>query len=184
MDEFEKREVTWQSLRRQKLTAAAAAAALSSRHKSIDLFKITHLLKNPDPLIREGAVKSIAQIGGSTAAQSIIPCLMDPDARVRIAACNTLGRMRSHQARSSLIDALCDREPGVCCAAASALAAMGDKIGLAHVMKYLCVAGRHQRQALRCLNVITGQNFPVNDHGLRQAINWVKERKKRFKQKS
>ena len=184
MDRDKQRRLTISELRREKLSGVAAASILAQRNSATDVIRISRMLNNPDPVIREGTIKSLAQSGGRDAAMAVVRCVRDRDPGVRAAACKALGQMRAHSAKAPLYDALYDSSYMVCCCAAGALAAMGDKIGLAQVMKLLCSSGRHQREALRSLNMITGRNFRVNADGLRQAIHWVAEQKKQFLKKS
>ena len=184
MDRDKQHKLTIEELRREKLSGVAAASILARRNGATDTITISRMLNNPDPVIREGTIKSLAQSGGRNAAMAIVRCVRDRDPLVRAAACKALGQMRVHSAKASLYDALYDSSHTVSCSAAGALAAMGDKIGLAQVMKLLCSSGRHQREALRSLNIITGRNFRVNADGLSQAIRWVTEQKKRFFKKT
>ena len=184
MDRDKQHKLTIKDLRREKLSGVAAAVILSQRDSATNAIRISRMLNNPDPVIREGTIKSLAQSGGHEAAMAVVRCVRDRDPRVRAAACKALGQMRAHSAKAPLYDALYDNSYMVCCSAAGALATMGDKIGLAQVMKLLCSTGRHQREALRSLNIITGQNFRANADGLRQAIHWVTEQKKRFFKKT
>ena len=55
-----------------------------------------------------------------------------------------------------------------------------DKIGLPLVKKLVCRSGRHRWQALRSLNLITGQSFRINEPDLKEAISWIKSQRKRF----
>ena len=176
-------QMSLRDMRRKKLSAVAAATALGRRGGPLDIIKISRMLNHSDPVIREGTLKNLAELGGRDAAMAVVRCVRDKDPRVRAAACKALGRMRAHSSKAPLYDALYDNDPIVRCSAAGALACMGDKTGLAQVMKLLCSAGRHQWEALRSLNLITGQNFRVNDHGLSQAIEWVGQQKKRFSKK-
>ena len=184
MDRDKQRKLSINDLRREKLSGVAAAAILAQRNNATDVIKISRMLNNPDPVVREGTIKSLAGNGGRDAAMAIVRCVRDRDPRVRAAACKALGQMRAHSTKIPLYDALYDSNYTVCCSAAGALATMGDKIGLAQIMKLLCSSGRHQKEALRSLNIITGQNFRINADGLRQAIHWVTEQKKRLFKKA
>ncbi|KPK75070.1 MAG: hypothetical protein AMJ79_12580 [Phycisphaerae bacterium SM23_30] len=158
---------------------AAAAAALRSRSsRSSDILKIVRLLHNSDPAVRISALQSLAGIGGSNNVPYVMQCLDDRDRGVRIAACHALSRMRAHSAKAKLYDALNDRNAEVCCAAAIALAEMGDREGLPTVTKLVCTSGPHQLEALRALSRIVKQKFPLNQRGLKQAIRWIKLRRK------
>ena len=93
---------------------------------------------------------------------------------MRVAACNALGKLRAIQGKAKLYDALNDRADDVRCAAAVALASMGDKFGLLPVARLVCKQGDHQLTALKALNTITKQDFPLTRSGLREAIRWIK----------
>lgn len=166
---------------RQKQLSGVAAAALLSQGGSNDISRMSRMLHSDDPMVREGTIKSMAQTGNRQAVGSMMHCIRDPDPRVRSALCVALGRLRAHQAKDILYDALHDKNPNVCCAAAGALAVMGDKIGLPQVAKLVKTPGRHQWQALRSLNLITGQQFRINEHGLNDAIRWIKAKRRQFK---
>ena len=156
------------------LTAAAAAGALGKRLSSVEAVKVAGLLKGRDPAVRQRAVSTLGRLGGKDAVHFITQALNDSDIQVRIEACNVLGLRRAHAAKSKLYDAVHDRNASVRCAAAAALACMGDKYGLPSVAKLVCLKGRHQIDAVRALNKITGHHFRVNQSGTAEAIRWIK----------
>ena len=178
MDERYARDIARAGLRREKLTAAAAAAVRLGQPNISELFRITKLLNNSDPLVREGAINTLSGIGGSNVISYITRCLNDCDSRVRTAACSALGRLRAHSAKSQLYDVLADRKTNVSCAAALALADMGDKRGLPYMVKLVRLKGSHQIEALRAMNRLTGQKFPLTRSGLTEAQRWIKLREK------
>ncbi len=168
-------------LRQKQLSGVAAAALLSKNGSGADISRMSRMLHNDDPMVREGTIRSMAKMGSRQAVGAMLHCLRDRDPRVRTATCIALGQLRAHQAKTQLYDALYDKDPNVCCAAAGALASMGDKIGLPQVAKLLRTTGKHQWQALRSLNQITGQTFRINEHGLKDAICWINAKRKIFK---
>ena len=72
MDPRQARYIEQRQLRQQTLSGAAAAAALSGRTSAVDIVNVTALLKNADPLTRQGAVKNLAQMPGPQAIAAII----------------------------------------------------------------------------------------------------------------
>ena len=179
MDDIHVRNQIRNSYRRKTLTAVAAAALSPSRSPADDM-RLISLLRDPDPGIRIGAIKSLTQIRGTKAINAITHAVNDPSCDVRIAACQALGKLRAHPAKSVLYDTLSDSAPMVCCSAAEALGLMGDHMGLEHVKKLVMLKGPHQRDALRCLNLLTGKMFRLNELGVQRAIAWIKPKKRRF----
>ncbi|MBN2212571.1 MAG: HEAT repeat domain-containing protein [Sedimentisphaerales bacterium] len=180
MDSLFGRTWTKRQIQRQNLMGAAAAAALAQTGQAPSMGKLIGLLSHSDPCVREGAVKNIAKIRGPDGILAIGRSLADRDPRVRVAACRALGMLRAHQTKSKLYDAVVDKDAEVRCAAAEALGRMGDKYGLPYVAKLVCLRGDHQYAALRALNVLTGNDFRCNDHGLGKAIAWVRREKDRL----
>ena len=178
MDNYNARYYAQDSLRRQKLAAAAAAVLQPNRNHSGEIFRIIPLLSNADPLTREGAIKNLTKIGSRDAISYITRSLNDREPAVRIAACLGLGYLRAHPAKKNLYDALADRNYLVRCAAALALNDMGDKHGLPNIVELVCKNGPHQIEALRTLSRITCQKFPLTKSGLKEAIRWIKIRQK------
>jgi HEAT repeat protein len=173
MDKNEQREIARRELRSRTLDAAAAVTCSQGGGRG-DIAKITHLLYHNDPLVREGAIKNLARLSLRELAPHIKQSLNDGDFRVRAAACCALGQMRAIAAKPKLYDALNDREPLVRCAAAVALADMGDKYGLSHVARLVCIKGKHQMEALQAFNQITRRKFPLTKKGIKQAIHWCR----------
>ena len=165
-------------LNRQTLTAAAAAAIQMKTSPRDNLRKMSRLLYNPDPIVRTDAVRKMVDTGSREAIPHINQLLNDRDFRVRMEICTGLGKLRAFQAKNKLYDAISDRNIEVRCAAAAALADMGDKYGLPHIIRLVSTKGDHQLKALRALCHITGQKFSINPRGLKEAIRWLKLRKK------
>ena len=180
MDPRQARYIEQRQQRRQTLSGAAAAAALSGRASAVDIVNVTALLKNADPLTRQGAVKNLALMGGPQAIAAIARALYDPNADVRIASCKALGTMRAHAAKCQLLDTLNDNDPTVCCAAAEALAIMGDKTGLPHLARIVCTPGPQRWRALRSLNRLARTDFALDDVGLAEAKRWLKRNRRWF----
>jgi len=174
MDRGDSRFAAWQDQRRRLLTGAAAASTLAARRSGADVLKIIRLLSTSDPVVRAGAIKNLAEIGGKDAAAAVCRRLNDPDLRVRAEACRALGVMRAHSAKPQLYDSLSDRDWQVVCAAANALARMGDKSALPSVGRLLRHPGPARWEALRSLNRIARLDFPINDRGLQEARRWLK----------
>ena len=162
----------------RRTRSLAAAAATFSGRSSKDVLKIVRLLQNSDPKVRISALQSLAGIGGINNVPYVFQCLNDRDWHVRVAVCRALSRMRAHTAKSKLYDSLNDRNAEVRCAAAVALSDMGDRVGLPTVTKLVCTSGSHQMEALRAFSLIIKQKFPINQRGLKQAIRWIKLRRK------
>jgi len=173
MDRNAARNIAWEANRQKALSAAAAAAVLGKRSSAFETLNIIRLLSHSDPKIRTGAIQSLTQIGGRDVIAPLCRCLNDPDHDVRYAACQALGQLRAHDARAVLVDALQDPIASVRCAAAVALSWMGDRSGLPMVAKLLKLSGRHQTEALRSLNLITGQRFPFTPSGIKDAQRWL-----------
>ena len=178
MDPGRERYLARSYARRQTLSGAAAAAVLTNLNHSVGMAGLLRLLADSDPAVRENAIRNLAASRQRGAIEAIARCINDRDVRVRTAACRALGELRAHQFKAKLYDALGDKDAGVRCTAAAALGRMGDKYGLPFVAKLVTVRGRHQYQAVRALNSITGEKFPVNDHGLSAAIRWVKSHRR------
>lgn len=164
--------------RTRSLAAAAATFKSFSGRSSTDILKIVRLLQNSDPEVRISALQSLAGIGGINNVPYVLQCLNDRDRHVRVMACRALSRMRAHTAKSKLYDSLNDRNAEVRCAAAVALSDMGDRAGLPTVTRLVCTSGAHQMEALRAFSLIIKQKFPINQRGLKQAIRWIKLRRK------
>lgn len=179
MDRFRARNLAWQDIHRRRLAGAAAATLCKGSLPVDSLRKALRLLRNNDPEIRADAIRTVSNSGDRQVIDAISSCLTDPDVKVKCSACKSLGRMRAHSAKAPLLDALSDRDLTVRCCAASALAMMGDNSGVLAVMKLVCTKGRHQYEAIRSLNSITGQNFPANLDGLATAARWIKYHGKR-----
>ncbi|MBN1765124.1 MAG: HEAT repeat domain-containing protein [Sedimentisphaerales bacterium] len=181
MDNRYARDLIRDKYRREALSGLAAAAALGKRASVADVLKVSSMLSSADPKVRVSTIKNLANLGGKDAVAAISRCLQDKDPTVRTAACEAIGHLRAHSAKTELYDALHDKEALVRCGAATALAMMGDKSGLKEVKRLVCVNGRHQWAALRSLNAITGKDFRINDHGLNEAIRWIRARNRFFK---
>ena len=160
--------------------AAASAAVINPRRSVSDIFKVTQLLRNRDPMVRRGAIDILANVRGKDATNAITHCLKDTCPQVRAAACQVLGQMRAQSAKTALYDAIHDSDTSVAIHAAEALALMGDKFGLDQIKILVARSGNHQRKALQCLNMLTNQKFHLNEHGLQKAIQWVRPAKKKF----
>ncbi|MCP4708334.1 MAG: HEAT repeat domain-containing protein [Planctomycetes bacterium] len=162
---------------RRSRSLAAAAATFSGR-STTDVLKIVRLLQNSDSEVRISALQSLGGIGGINNVPYVLQSLNDRNWHVRVAACRALSRMRAHTAKSKIFDSLNDRNAEVRCAAALALSDMGDRAGLPIVIKLVCTSGTHQMEALRAFGLIIKQKFPINQRGLKQAIRWIKLRRK------
>ncbi len=166
--------------RSQSLTAAAAAGSLGKKLSTNDAASVIRLLKSADPQAREKAIQTLAKYGQKEIIPHIARCLRDPDIKIRVEACRALGDMRAHNCKSKLYDALQDKDPYVVCAAAGALSRMGDKQGLEPIAKLVIKNGTYRSEAIRTLNLLTGQDFRANEHGIKEAIRWIKFNKSRF----
>jgi HEAT repeat protein len=160
--------------------AAASAAAISPRPSVADIFRITQLLRNRDPMIRRGAIDILANIRGKDTTDAITHCLKDTCPQVRAAACHALGRMRAQSAKNALYDAIHDSDTSVAINAIEALALMGDRFGLDQIKILVARPGSHQRKALQCLNMLTNSKFHLNEQGLQKAIQWVRPARKKI----
>jgi len=174
MDRNDARDIARQFLRRQTLAAAAAATICDPTGRNGDTSKVVRLLYHRDPAVRAAAVKNLTKARSSEHTPHFLQALNDRDPRVRIAACDALGQLRAIPAKAKLYDALNDRAEDVRCAAAVALAVMGDKYGLLPIARLVCKQSDHQLTALKALNSITKQKFPLTRSGLRDAIRWIK----------
>ena len=177
MDKRQARYIQHRHTRQQSLSGAAAAV-VAGRSRPVDVINVASLLRNRDPLTRKGAIKNLADMGGSHAIHAIARALCDASSEVRISACAALGRMRAHAAKAQLLDTLNDADPVVCCAAAEALGIMGDKTGLPHLAKMVCSPGPQRWRALRSLGRLSDSNFPIDDVGLAQAKRWLKRNRR------
>jgi len=178
MDKLTERTIAREALRRQKLAANSAASILTPRNSSGGAGRFLPLLNNPDPVVREAAIDSLARLGSREVIEIVARRTSDVAPGVRAAACRALGRLRAHSAKAPLYDTLHDRDPAVQCAAAEALAKMGDSAGLTIVARLIRIAGAHQYQALRTVNHITRQSFPINRRGLKDACRYLKAKKR------
>ena len=80
-------QMSLRDMRRKKLSAVAAATALGRRGGPLDIIKISRMLNHSDPVIREGTLKNLAELGGRDAAMAVVRCVRDKDPRDgRIAA--------------------------------------------------------------------------------------------------
>ena len=180
MNDSQARLIAWREQRQRRSTRAAAIMLGTKRGRS-DVVQLVCLLNDRDPTIRQSTIRSLAQIGGASAAGAVARCVGDSDPSVRAAACRALGHMRAHSARGPLHDALQDRNREVVCAAADALARMGDKAGLPHVARLIRKGASCRWEALRALNLmITGQQFPINQKGLEQALRWIERQSTKY----
>lgn len=177
MDRITEREIALSTLRREKLAATTAAAILSGRRQQADISPVLRQLNSSDPLVRVSALEKLAELGLRQSITHVARCTNDAAPAVRSAACRALGALRAHDAKAALYDVLEDPKPEVRCAAAVALNMMGDRSGLAMVIKLLGKRGPHQLEALRALNRITRQRFPVNKQGIKSATRWLRVRR-------
>lgn len=99
------------------LVAAALAVACSDPHE-----KLMKELDDQSPVVRAGAVRSLAQLGDDEAYTLVSGSLRDPSAVVRIAAVKALARFERRDTTAALIRASRDRDPEVRAAAVDALA--------------------------------------------------------------
>ena len=178
MDRYYQNDRIRQHLNRQTLTAAAAAILQPRSAPRDNLLKMSRLLYNSDPLVRSDAVRKMVALNSREAIPHITQLLNDQDYRVRREVCTALGKLRAFQVKNKLYDALSDRNAEVRCAAAAALAEMGDKYGMPHIVRLVCTKGNHQITALKALRQITGQKFALTPRGIKEAIRWIKLRKK------
>ena len=183
MNRLQDRGVSWNTNRRDKLAANAAAAILAGRQNSnSDFIRVTSQLHDRDPAIREAAVTNLGGIGGQDAIRAAARLIRDGAPNVRAATCHALGRMRAHTVKRELYDALSDSDVVVKCAAAGALAQMGDKAGLPQIKALLKQRGPQQYRALRTFNLITNKKLPISQCGVRLAMRYLKTLGKSNKQ--
>ncbi len=166
-------------VRQRTLSATEAASVIPSRPPAGRIAQMLKLLNHCDPFIREGTIKSLARLGGQHAQTGILTCMDDPDPRVRSAVFKAIGRLRMHDSAEFLLKALKDDdEETVRCAAAAGLGLLGDISGLEMVLRLANPKHPLRWEALRSINDITRQKFPVNAEGLRLAIEWVNKHRK------
>ena len=163
-----------QAFKSDAFAAAAAAGALGRKLDTREAVKIVALLKSGDPATREKAYQTLARYGGRDYVGYIVRGLNDPDIRIRVETCRLLGDLRAHAVKRQLYDAVVDRNAYVRCAAAEALAKMGDKYGLPYVARLVCISGKHQIEALRSYNFITGRKFKLGESGVNDAVKWIR----------
>jgi HEAT repeat protein len=180
MNDQTRRNLTWDALRREKLAATTAAVLLTNHHRQGDIPRFWSMLNDADPMVREGAVQSLVEVGGRDCIARISRMVEDVSPAVRVAVCKALGLLRAHSSKEALYDCLEDRDWKVQCAAAWALSVMGDQVGADVVYELLQQKGEQQYYALRTLNEITGQRFTVNSEGVKSARRWYKMRKRLF----
>jgi len=178
MDRYTQNDQIRRHLNRQTLTAAAAAVMQMKTSPRDNLLKMSRLLYNPDPIVRIDAVRKLVDSGSREAVPHISQLLNDRDYRVRMEVCAGLGKLRAVQAKNKLYDALSDRNIEVRCAAAAALGNMGDKYGLPYIIRLLHTSDSHQIMALKAFCQITGQKFRLTSRGAKEALRWIKLRKK------
>ena len=178
IDDNKARDITVSNARRHTL-AAASMVALKGSTTAGEMAKVVGLLTHADPIVRQGALRTLATVRGLEAMRAITGRLNDKAGQVRATACEILGHMRAHQAKTQLYDALNDTDPIVVCYAAEALGKMGDRVGLPNVKKLLFKRGNHQRLALKCINFLEGKQYELSEKGLKKALNQSTPPKKR-----
>ncbi|MBN1765125.1 MAG: HEAT repeat domain-containing protein [Sedimentisphaerales bacterium] len=163
--------------RRRTLCATDAAGVMPTPPPSSSVGQIIRLLNNVDPLIREGAIKSLTRIRGKDAEGAVIASLTDLDEKVRAAACRGVGHMRIYEEKEPLINFL-QNDPSdlVRIAAAAGLGMLGDRRGLKIILKFAHPRHSLKWEALRSINMITKQSFPANLDGLAKAVSWVRKK--------
>lgn len=181
MDRLRDREEARKQIRRPTLSATAAAGVVSPTClSSRDIGNILRLLNNVDPIVREGAIKSLARIRGKKAEAAVISCIKDPEPCVRAAAYRGMGMMRMHEATEHIRKALADPSDLVRCAAAAALGLLGDKSGLKVILTMARPKHPLRWNALRSLNLIIRKDFPINPGGLTDALRYVQINRRRL----
>lgn len=172
-------------VRTRTLSATEACGVMPQRPASGRIAQMLKLLNHCDPFIREGTIKSLGRLGGDHAASGILSCMDDPDPKVRCAVFKAMGRLRLHDGTEFLLKALYeDEDDTVRCAAAAGLGLLGDASGIDFVMRFATPKHPLRWEALRSINDITRQKFPVNPEGLRQAVAWINKNRKKLTKES
>ncbi len=184
MDNYANKAEARNRARRVTLSGTAAAGAMTGRPSNGNIGQILKLLNNCDPLIRDGALKSLIRIGGREAIASVISCLDDDDPKVRSTAFKAVGQLRIVEMVDKAKANLGEPDDMVRCAAATGLALLGNKKGIDIVLKYANPKQTIRWEAVRCLNLITGKRFPANAIGLKDAVGYLKRNKKRLIRKT
>ncbi len=175
-----KKPVERDDSRKRTLNATAAAGVLPGSGGKVDVARILGLLNNSDPLIREGAIKSLVRIGGKEAQTAVITSMSDSDPRVRAAAFKGAGKLRIHQVKEQLVEALDNETELARCGAAVGLGLLGDMQGLDIIMSVAHPNHPQRWEGLRGLNLVIKKKYPINMHGLCEAIRWVEKHKKKL----
>jgi HEAT repeat protein len=68
------------------------------------LADLRRALRDPDPLVRAEAARSLGRIGASECLNSLADCLLDPDMTVRIASSNAMRAIVTRDAAKELQD--------------------------------------------------------------------------------
>jgi len=100
----------------QRRNAAVLFAALG------DGDRLSLLVKDEDPLVRQAAVSSIGKLRLSLSSGILLMALVDEDPDVRIAAAETLGELGDREVVTALTHALNDEDAWVQCAVLNSLA--------------------------------------------------------------
>lgn len=140
--------------------------------------KLMVLLADSNSSYRAAAMIALVALRGEKVTNMIVSRLNDCAVNVRVVACRLIARIGARKAVPQLYDSLNDRQPYVVCAAAKALASFGDYSGYENVCKAVVKRGAHQMEALDCLNIYLEEKLPVNEKGLKKAINMLSEPKK------
>jgi HEAT repeat protein len=173
---FPERELTTFNTPRMRVDAVNEFALRSTGVDSPEQRQITDQLARqiqvePDPLVRQAIVTSIAEYRTPMAQQVLEAGLADQDAAVRVACCRSLGKRAEAASVASLANALqSDKDVDVRLAAVEAL----GKIKSPEAIKALAVAlddrdPAMQYAGVQSLKAITGQDYGPNVQAWRQV---------------
>jgi HEAT repeat protein len=140
----------------------------ASRKRAVDALEKL-MTAEVSPVVREGALWSLGEIGGARAEQILLRGLDDPDPKLREAAADSLGKIGGVPAVKSLTAVLLkDKEAAVRAAAVRALGDIGDANAAIPLLRALEDPDPYVRRAA---DDALGRLQPGQHESLREALN-------------
>lgn len=163
------------SVQVRQLAACEAALTRYPKQSADSLRALVLLARDSDHVVRVRAAECLMEIGTERAIIGLIDLLHDPHPQVRTTAIRALGALRARVAVRPLRRVLADEaDPAIKIAAARALGRMGDRGGLATVIKFLYGGNEtYPRMAALALRDIIGQTFSPTLEGIREAKRYL-----------
>jgi len=141
--------------------AGIVIASATPLHLSALSHKIEQMLRNPDPLVREGGVRLAGLARGAVPTAAVAKLANDVIPGVRAEALTALGRLAAPESEAPLLAAFSDADPALHERAAEALLAIGGRRALDQVLDFVAGEGdRSARAAVAAKLAIPPQDVP------------------------